>query len=78
MKVSAAEEAKIREAGKKINEKLRYYQEQFGIDDKQDLLAMVAIDSYVQKANSNELRENTDQASLDQIIKLNQLISAEL
>ena len=38
MKVAADEEAKIREAGKKINEKLKSYQEQFGIDDKQDLL----------------------------------------
>jgi len=78
MKVAADEEAKIREAGKKINEKLRSYQEQFGIDDKQDLLAMVAIDSYVQKAHSSENRQTTDSVAMEQIEKLKRLISAEL
>ena len=78
MKVAANEEAKIREAGKKINEKLRSYQEQFGIDDKQDLLAMVAIDSYVQKAHTPEHPQTNDDVAMDQITKLNRLISAEL
>ena len=78
MKVSAEEEATIREAGKKINEKIRSFQEQFGIDDRQDLLAMVAIDSYVEKLQSNEIRQNTDEVAMDQISKLNRLISAEL
>lgn len=78
MKVSAEEEATIREAGKKINEKLRFYQEQFGIDDKQDLLAMVAIDSYVEKLQSTEVRQTTDEVALEQLSKLNRLISSEL
>ncbi len=78
MKVAAHEEARIREAGKKINERLRSYQEQFGIDDKQDLLAMVAIDSYVQRAQSSEEHQSTDDTAMAQIEKLNQLISAEL
>ncbi len=78
MKVAASEEAKIREAGKKINEKLKAYQEQFGIEDKLDLLAMVAIDSYVQKAHTFEQRPAVDEVAMDQIEKLNRLISAEL
>lgn len=78
MKVAADEEAKIREAGKKINEKLKSYQEQFGIEDKQDLLAMVAIDSYVQNMHMSEHRQSTDDVAMDQIEKLNRLISAEL
>ncbi|WP_109831139.1 cell division protein ZapA [Reichenbachiella versicolor] len=78
MKVLASEEAKIREAGKKINDKLKSFQDQFGIDDKQDLLAMVAIDSYVELLNSSEVRQNTDEVAMDQIDKLNRLISAEL
>lgn len=78
MKVSADEEATIREAGKKINEKIRSFQEQFGIDDRQDLLAMVAIDSFVEKLQSNEIRQSTDEVAMDQISKLNRLISAEL
>ena len=78
MKVAASEEATIREAGKKINEKLKAFQDQFGIDDKQDLLAMVAIDSFVEKLRANELRQTTDDVAMDQISKLNRLISAEL
>lgn len=78
MKVAASEEATIREAGKKINEKLKSFQDQFGIDDKQDLLAMVAIDSFVEKLRAMELRQTTDEVAMDQISKLNRLISAEL
>lgn len=48
MKVSAEDEARIRRAGKLINEKIRSYREAFGIDDKQDLLAMVAFDCLVE------------------------------
>ncbi|PIB34381.1 cell division protein ZapA [Reichenbachiella sp. 5M10] len=78
MKVPAEEEARIREAGKRINEKLRFYQEQFQIDDKQDLLAMVAIDSYVQLLQSSETRQVTDETAMEHISKLNQLISDAL
>ncbi|UXP30672.1 cell division protein ZapA [Reichenbachiella agarivorans] len=78
MKVPAQEEATIRAAGKKINEKLKFYQEQFHIDDKQDLLAMVAIDSYVQLLQSSETRQIIDETAMEQISKLNQLISESL
>ncbi|WP_422361898.1 cell division protein ZapA [Reichenbachiella sp.] len=78
MKVAASEEATIREAGKKINERLKSFQDQFGIDDKQDLLAMVAIDSFVEKLRATELRQTTDEVAMDQISKLNRLVSAEL
>jgi len=78
MKVAASEEATIREAGKKINEKLKSFQDQFGIDDKQDLLAMVAIDSFVEKLRAMELRQTTDEVAMGQISKLNRLVSAEL
>ncbi|MBU2914539.1 MULTISPECIES: cell division protein ZapA [Reichenbachiella] len=78
MKVSAEEEARIRAAGKKINERLRFYQDQFQIDDKQDLLAMVAIDCYVQLLQTSENRQETDETAMEQISKLNHLISEAL
>ena len=43
MKVKRNEEERVRAAGKLINEKLKSYREQFGLDDKQDLLAMTAV-----------------------------------
>jgi cell division protein ZapA len=49
MKVKRSDEERVRLAGKLINEKLKSYREQFGIDDKQDLLAMVAFDCLVDK-----------------------------
>ena len=47
MKVKPEDEERVRKAGKQINERLRSYREQFGINDNQDLLAMVAFDSLV-------------------------------
>jgi cell division protein ZapA len=78
MKVKAEDEAVLRQAGKKINEKIKFYQDQFGIDDYQDLLAMTTIDTFVEKLHSVEFRQNTDEVALDQLSKLNKLISNEL
>jgi cell division protein ZapA len=45
MRVAAEDEARFRTTGKVINEKLRAFRDNYGIDDRQDLLAMAAIDS---------------------------------
>jgi cell division protein ZapA len=75
MKVKRDEEEKVLAAGKMINEKLRLYKEQFGIDDKQDLLAMVAFDSVVQKQTSEEDHREIDQTLFDKVSHLNQMVS---
>ena len=75
MKVKRDEEEKVRAAGKLINEKLKLYREQFGIDDKQDLLAMVAFDSVVQKQTSEEDHQEVDQTLFDKVSQLNQMVS---
>jgi cell division protein ZapA len=75
MKVKRNEEEKVRAAGKLINEKLKYYREQFGIDDKQDLLAMVAFDCLVQKQASDEDHNEIDQTVFEKVSHLNQLVS---
>lgn len=49
MRVQAVDEARVRQAGKLINEQIKAYSEQFRIHDKQDLLAMVAFDCLVAK-----------------------------
>ena len=51
MKVDANQEEILRKAGKLINERIKSYKDQLGIDDKQDLLAMVAFDSIVEQIN---------------------------
>jgi cell division protein ZapA len=74
MKVKVQDEAKIRRAGKLINEKIKRYREEFGLDDKQDLLAMVAFDSMMEALELNE----TNVEGSEQIKTTIQEINAQL
>ena len=78
MKVEAEEEEKVRYAGKLINDRIKSYREQFGIDDKQDLLAMVAFDSVVEKLNSEKELQVTDTSVQEKVDQLNNLLSQAL
>ncbi|MCC9168964.1 cell division protein ZapA [Pontibacter harenae] len=49
MRVKEEEEERLRVVGKVLNERIRFYKDQFGIQDKQDLLAMVAFETMVEK-----------------------------
>ncbi len=75
MKVDPADEENIRRAGKIINERLRSYREKFGIDDKQDLLAMVAFDSTVEKLKAEGKSHQVDDTIEHKLAQLNQIIS---
>ncbi|MEP1035375.1 cell division protein ZapA [Ekhidna sp.] len=75
MRVKAEDEERIRRAGKLLNEKIKNYQNQFGIDDAQDLVAMVAFDCLVEKLKREESSEASDDFALSEISKLNQLIT---
>ncbi|WP_421872559.1 cell division protein ZapA [Marinoscillum sp.] len=75
MKVKAEDEEGIRKAGKLVNEKIKAYRDQFGIDDNQDLLAMVAFDCLVDKMKKEETIESSDEIALDQIRNISQLIT---
>lgn len=57
MRVKPEDEGKIRHAGKLINEKLRKYKTEYGLDDTTDLLAMVAFDCMVESLETNEVNE---------------------
>ena len=75
MKVKLKEEERIRAAGKLINEKLKHYRGQFGIDDKQDLLAMVAFDCLVDKMADEENLEVIDHTVVEKMNHLSHLVS---
>ncbi|WP_421763333.1 cell division protein ZapA [Ekhidna sp.] len=75
MRVKAEDEERIRRAGKLLNEKIKNYQNQFGIDDTQDLVAMVAFDCLVEKLKREESSDASDDFALGEISKLNQLIA---
>jgi cell division protein ZapA len=78
MRVSPDEEAKIRRAGKLINERIRSYRDQFRIDDKQDLLAMVAFDCLIESLNAGAVPDPGMQALADKIHSLNDLIAQKM
>ena len=78
MKVHPNDEERIRMAGKVINEKIRNYRDQFGIDDKQDLLAMVAFDCLIEKLQIEENNDGVDENVVNRIRSLNDLISRTL
>ena len=78
MRVSPEDEERIRKAGKILNENMKSYAERFGIEDQQDLLAMVAFDCQVEKMKSEENLTHTDETSLTHVKNLSQLISESL
>lgn len=78
MKVRPADEERVRKAGKSINERLRSYRERFGIDDKQDLLSMVAFDCLIEKMEAEEKSYGADESVLEKINDLNNRISQML
>ncbi len=78
MKVKRADEEKVRMAGKLINEKVKSYREQYGIDDRQDLLAMVAFDCLIDKMASEETHQVIDQTVFERVDRLNQLVSQSI
>lgn len=79
MKVKPEDEERVRTAGKKINERLRSYREQFGINDYQDLLAMVAFDSLVDKIAMEEKQFDGDETAIvEKVEHLNKMISQSL
>ena len=75
MKVKRTEEERMRVAGKLVNEKIKHYREKFGIDDKQDLLAMVAFDCLIEKMADEDNQRGIDQTVVEKIHQLNQLVS---
>ncbi|MFT4833344.1 MAG: cell division protein ZapA [Marinoscillum sp.] len=75
MRVKPEDEERIRKAGKMVNEKIKSYRNQFGIEDNQDLLAMVAFDCLVDKMKNEETFESTDEVAIGQLKSLSQLIA---
>jgi cell division protein ZapA len=78
MKVKRVDEERVRMAGKLINEKIKSYKEQFSIDDKQDLLAMVAFDCLIDKMASEETHQIIDQTVFEKVDRLSQLVSQSI
>jgi len=78
MKVQAADETRVRAAGKLINEQMKAYSQQFGIHDQQDLLAMVAFDCLTDSLRTKEEATQQTQTLAAQLDTLVQLVDQAL
>lgn len=76
--IERTEEENVRKAVKAINEKVSDYEKNFGIKDRQDLLAMASL-NFASKSVELEHNSHKDEKSiLDRLEKVDKLISAEL
>jgi cell division protein ZapA len=76
LKIKAEEEENVRMAAKMINEKSKFYQQNFAVRDKQDLLAMTALEFASEALNASR-KEVTDEEWLENKMRaLNNLIGS--
>lgn len=75
IRVLAHEEEVIREAGRQLEERINAYKERFKIHDKQDLLAMVAFDTVIDKLLTDQKNISQEQALQQDLFNLEKLLS---
>lgn len=75
MKVAVADEERLRLAGRQLSERLREFREQYGIQDKQDLLAMVALATMADSLKVSKEKDGTDAALTERLARLDELLS---
>jgi len=75
MRVAVADEERLRLAGRQLSEKLREYREQYGIQDKQDLLAMVALATMADSLKVSKEKDGTDAALTERLARLDELLT---
>ncbi len=78
MQVEMPEEANMRAVGKHINQQLKQYREEYGVEDKQDLLAIFAVDCMMDRNTLEEDKTSLENIILQKIQSLDQLIDQVL
>ncbi|MBG8552532.1 cell division protein ZapA [Hymenobacter guriensis] len=75
MRVAAQDEERLRLAGRMLNERLREFRDQYGIQDKQDLLAMLALATMADRLKVGKEKDGTDAALTERLARLDELLS---
>jgi len=75
MRVAVADEERLSLAGRQLSERLREFREQHGIQDKQDLLAMVALATMADSLKVSKEKDGTDAALTERLARLDELLS---
>ena len=75
MRVTVADEERLRLAGRQLSEQLREFREKYGIQDKQDLLAMVALATMADSLKVSKEKDGTDADFTERLARLDELLS---
>ena len=75
MRVDVQDEERLRMAGRLLGDKLREFREGYGIQDKQDLLAMVALATTADQLKVSKEKDGTDAALTERLARFDELLS---
>ncbi|MBC8110298.1 MAG: cell division protein ZapA [Verrucomicrobia bacterium] len=77
VKITAKNEEIFRKAGKIINDKLTEYKKKYGsnVKDNQDLLAMVALFSMIEKLSTEDEKQDFEKHITDKVTHINRLMA---
>jgi len=75
MRVAVSDEERLRLAGRQLSEQLREFREKYGIQDKQDLLAMVAFTTMADSLKVSKEKDGTDADLTERLARLDELLS---
>ena len=73
--MSPQDEERLRLAGRLLNERLKEFRDQYGIQDKQDLLAMIALSTMADRLKVSKEKDGTDAALTERLARLDELLS---
>ena len=75
LKIEAGEEENIRKAVKTINEKIKTYADTYAYKDRQDLLAMIALQFATIAVNYESVTKQSDYRIIDRLTEIDGLLS---
>ena len=75
LKINMEEEEVIRRAAKLINDRIKEFQENYAVRDKQDLLSMCVLHYATATLKAEKKVNNDDSAIADKVYQLDQLLS---
>ncbi len=78
LKIEAEEEETVRKAAKSINEKAQFYQENFEVKDKQDAIAMAALEFATELLSKNVDTSEIERLVQGRISQFNIMLNAAL
>ena len=75
LKIRESDEENVRKASRKINERLRDYVENFAVADKQDALAMIALEFAAELLSEVDTKQVADSDSVRLVAEIEQQLS---